>query len=113
MPTYKIIQYVSGQGQNVYQDWLYGLRDGTARIAIDRRIARLEQGNFGDHKPCADGVWELRIDVGPGYRIYYAVDGAAVVLLLVGGDKRTQSRDIKRAVQLWNDWKGRTHDRRG
>jgi putative addiction module killer protein len=64
-------------------------------------------GNFGDHKFCRDGVWELRIDVGPGYRVYYAVAGSQVVLLLCGGDKRTQGADINRACEYWQDWQGR------
>ncbi len=69
---------------------------------------RLEQGNFGDHRFCRDGVWELRIDVGPGYRIYYTLSGSCVVLLLCGGDKRTQARDISRAESLLRDWERRT-----
>lgn len=66
-------------------------------IAVVRRVTRIEQGNFGDHKFCRDGVSELRIDVGAGYRVYYAIAGKRVVLLLCGGDKRTQSADISRA----------------
>ncbi len=93
------------------------LKDVTAKIAIVRRIVRMEQGNFGDHKFCGDGVWELRIDVGVGYRIYYAIAGKQVVLLLCGGNKRTQQTDIRCAIQYWNDWqkgglnmKSKTHD---
>jgi putative addiction module killer protein len=77
------------------------------RIAIDRRINRVELGNFGDHKFCRDGVWELRIDVGPGYRVYYAIAGSQVILLLCAGDKRTQASDIARACEYWQDWQGR------
>jgi putative addiction module killer protein len=69
---------------------------------------RIESGNFGDHNFCRDGVWELRIDVGPGYRVYYAVAGSQVVLLLCGGDKRTQDADTTRAWEYWRDWQGRT-----
>ena len=65
-------------------------------------------GNLGDHKFCRDGVWELRVDVGPGYRVYYAQAGQTLVLLLLGGDKRTQSADIDRAVDHWQDWNRRT-----
>jgi len=65
-------------------------------------------GNFGDHKFCRDGVWELRIDVGHGYRVYYAIAGIQVVLLLCGGDKRTQDTDIDRACEYWQDWQRRT-----
>jgi putative addiction module killer protein len=88
-------------------EWYRTVRDTKARIAIDRRLIRLELGNFGDHKPCLDGVWELRIDVGPGYRPYYALAGTKLVLLLCGGDKRTQTRDIDRACRHWQDWQRR------
>jgi putative addiction module killer protein len=88
-------------------EWRRRLRDTTATIATDRRVNRMELGNFGDHKFCRDGVWELRIDVGPGYRVYYALTGAKVVLLLCGGDKRTQAKDIGRAVECWHDWQRR------
>jgi putative addiction module killer protein/probable addiction module antidote protein len=77
--------YLTQDERDVYEEWHSKLRDLKARIAIDRRINRIELGNFGDHKFCWDGVWELRIDVGPGYRIYYAVDGEQIVLLLCGG----------------------------
>ena len=77
------------------------------RIAVDRRINRIEFGNFGDHKSCRNGAWELRIDVGAGYRVNYAVAGTQVVLLLCGGDKRTQGADIDRACEYWLDWQGR------
>ena len=72
-----------------------------------RRVTRLESGNFGDHKFCRDGVWELRIDVGPGWRVYYALAGRRVVLLLCGGDKRAQEADIAKAVNCWQDWQRR------
>jgi putative addiction module killer protein len=67
----------------------------------------VESGNFGDHKFLRDGVAELRIDVGQGYRVYYGVIGKQVVLLLCGGDKGSQVRDIERATEYWNDWQGR------
>ena len=88
-------------------DWRSGLRDMKARIAVDRRINRIDLGNFGDHRFCRDGVWELRIDVGQGYRVYYAPAGAQFVLLLCGGDKRTQEADIDRACACWQDWQRR------
>lgn len=83
------------------------LRDMRARVAILRRFERVRLGNFGDHKFCRDGVWELRIDVGAGYRVYYARAGQTIVLLLCGGDKRTQSADIIRAADYWQDWRRR------
>lgn len=71
------------------------------------RINRLRLGNFGDHKVVGDGVFELRIDYGPGYRVYFARDGAEIVILLIGGDKRTQDRDIETAKEYWADYKAR------
>jgi putative addiction module killer protein len=91
-------------GRDFYIDWLEKLRDTTAKIAIVRRVARMELGNFGDHQFCREGVWELRIDVGAGYRVYYAITGKEIVLLLCGGDKRTQDADISRACGYWRDW---------
>lgn len=84
-----------------------GLRDARAAAKIVVRIDRLAAGNFGDHKPLRDGVCELRIDWGPGYRVYYAIADAKCVLLLAGGDKRKQSADINRAVANWKDYQDR------
>ncbi len=109
---YEIRHYLTSGEKDVYLDWLCRLRDINARIAIDRRVNRIELGNFGDHRFCRDGVWELRIDVGPGYRVYYAVAGREIVLLLSGGDKRTQDADINRACDFWQDWQRRTSDER-
>jgi putative addiction module killer protein len=107
---YDIRRYLNEDGKDILQSWLSKLKDRAARIAIDRRINRLELGNFGDHKPCRDGVWELRVDFGPGYRIYYARSGEKVVLLLCGGDKRTQDKDIAKACSYWQDWRRRSEN---
>lgn len=80
--------------------WLAGLRDSRAQRRIQARIDRLEIGNPGDVKPVGVGVSEMRIDYGPGYRVYYIQQGMTVVILLAGGDKRTQSRDIATALEL-------------
>src|SRR5688572_6706736 len=72
MNAYRIEHYLTPGEQDLYLDWLRRLRDSQAKVAVIRRVARVELGNFGDHKFCRDGVWELRIDVGPGYRVYYA-----------------------------------------
>ena len=108
MNAYRIEHYLAASsGQDVYSAWLRRLRDSQAKVAVIRRVARMELGNFGDHRFCRDGVWELRIDVGAGLRVYYGRSGSRVVLLLCGGDKRTQDQDIDRAVAHWQDWKQR------
>ena len=99
---YRIEHYLTTDEQkDVYDDWLRRLRDAQAKVAVIRRVTRVEQGNFGDHKFCRDGVWELRIDAGPGYRVYYGLAGHRQVLLLCGGDKRTQDADIDRACPIF------------
>ena len=80
--------------------WLAGLRDGRARARINVRIRRLSVGNPGDVKPVGEGVSEMRIDYGSGYRVYFVQRGAALIILLAGGDKRTQDRDIATAREL-------------
>jgi putative addiction module killer protein len=99
--------YLTRDGSDLVADWLRKLRDMQAKAAIIRRLNRLEQGNFGDFRSLREGVHELRIDVGPGYRVYYARSGKAVVLLLLGGTKRTQEADIDRACDYWRDWQSR------
>ncbi len=83
-----------------YADWFDSLRDRKARARIDVRIRRLSLGNPGDVRPIGSGVSELRIDYGPGYRVYFVQRGPMLIILLAGGDKRTQERDIKRALEL-------------
>ncbi len=86
-------------------DWLQELRDSTAKARIARRIERAIHGNFGDVRPVGEGVSELRIDYGPGYRVYFTRRGNVTILLLCGGDKDTQSRDVARAKALSSQWK--------
>jgi putative addiction module killer protein len=108
---YRIEHYLTEDLQReLFSEWLQRLRDRQGRVAVVRRVTRLEHGNFGDCRFCRDGVWELRLDVGPGYRVYYARSGQRVVLLLCGGDKHTQSADIDRAVSYWQDWQRRADD---
>jgi len=83
-----------------FERWLDGLRDVRARVAIARRIDRMTMGNLGDVRPVGDGVSELRVDVGAGYRVYFVLRGERLVVVLAGGDKASQARDIKRARQL-------------
>jgi putative addiction module killer protein len=84
----------------VFQDWFTKLRDGEAKVRITARIRRLSLGNFGDAKPVGNSVSELRVHHGPGYRIYFVRRGNELVILLCGGDKSSQSRDIARAIVL-------------
>lgn len=85
---------------DTYEKWFARLRDDRVRGRINARIGRLRLGNPGDVRPVGEGVLEMRIDYGPGYRVYFAHRGGSVVVLLAGGDKRTQSRDIRRAIEL-------------
>ena len=84
----------------IYADWLDNLRDLRARARVQVRVERLAAGNAGDAKPVGEGVSELRIDYGPGYRVYFTRRGRNLVILLAGGDKGTQSADIKTALRL-------------
>ena len=88
-------------------EWIDDLKDIRARAQIRARLARVASGNFGDCKPVRDGVQELKIDYGPGYRVYLSKQGPVLVLLLCGSDKTDQSRAIKQAIDYLNDWKQR------
>jgi putative addiction module killer protein len=88
---------------DVFAKWMDGLKDIRARARVQARIGRLAIGNPGDVKPVGEGVSELRISVGPGYRVYFKKKGRRLIVLLAGGDKRTQSRDIKTALRLARD----------
>ncbi|MHB8471801.1 MAG: type II toxin-antitoxin system RelE/ParE family toxin [Gammaproteobacteria bacterium] len=95
-------------GRDLYQRWYDTLRDRQAKLRILQRVNRMTEGHFGDHKPCRNGVWELRIDYGPGYRVYYAKTGTTILLLLAGGNKPRQAEDIDRATQLLADYQRRS-----
>ncbi len=88
-----------------FERWLLRLKDRRARYRINARISRISLGNFGDTKTVRGGIDELRIDFGPGYRVYYTRKGPVIVVLLVGGDKSTQEADIKKAVELAKYWR--------
>jgi putative addiction module killer protein len=103
----EIRRYVSRSGKDVVGDWLSST-EAKAAARIAARLDRLAQGNSGDCKALRNGVWELRIDWGPGYRVYFARIANACVLLLCGGDKRKQSSDIKRAIANFEDFKQRS-----
>jgi len=84
----------------VYRDWINGLRDRVARARIQVRVDRLVYGNPGSHRALREGVSELKIDVGPGYRVYFTERAGELIILLAGGDKSTQRRDVQRAIEL-------------
>jgi putative addiction module killer protein len=88
----------------VYRAWINGLRDTASRARIQVRVDQLVHGNPGQHRNLTGGVSELKIDFGPGYRVYYMQRGTRLILLLAGGDKSTQERDIKRAIELARDF---------
>lgn len=98
---------MNSSGKCPFEEWLGSLKDSKARMRIRARIARLEVGNFGDCKGLRDGVQEIRIDYGPGYRVYLSRQGKVIVLLLCGSDKREQDRAIEKAIDYLKDWKRR------
>ena len=97
--------YHTPNGQEPYIQWFESIRDLKTRTQIQSRIDRIKSGNLGDHKSVGDGVFELRFRYGPGYRIYFGQVGNTIVLLLCGGDKSSQSRDIERAKAYWQEYK--------
>ena len=104
----EIRHYVNLAGEDLFDGWLSQLGDPRAQAKVAARINRLAAGNFGDCKSLGKGLYELRIDWGPGYRVYYTLIGKASALLLCGGDKRKQSSDIERALGYLKDYKSRT-----
>lgn len=105
-----INEYINDKGNSPYADWLGGLKDAKAKAKIMIRVDRMELGLFGDVEPIGEGLSELRLDYGPGYRVYYGREGNKVYLLLCGGDKSTQSKDIKLAKKYWQDHKRRNQN---
>lgn len=101
-------EYLTETGHNPFREWLHSLRDQQARARIRVRLNRVRLGNLGDSKPVGEGVLELRMDFGPGYRVYLGQPGEVLVILLCGGDKRTQTRDITTAKEYWKSYKRRT-----
>lgn len=99
--------YTTSAGRRPFEEWLSALADRQARARIAARLARIEAGNLGDCKPLRDGVQELRIDYGPGYRLYLSRQGPVLVLLLCASDKGGQARAIAQAIEYLNDWKQR------
>ena len=98
--------YQDQEGGVPFREWLSGLRDAAAAARVRIRLNRLRLGNVGVVRALGDGVSELKIDYGPGYRVYYAMCGKTVVLLLIGGDKSTQRKDIATAKRYWKNYQG-------
>ncbi len=105
MPQFSLVEYVEGE-KSYFAEWFSGL-DAAPAARIDRYVRRMEFGNFGDSKPVGKGVRELRIDFGPGYRVYYGIDEGRIILLLGGGTKRGQSQDIRKSIDRWAMYKKR------
>ena len=102
----EIRQYVDSTGRNAYSRWFYGL-DATTQARIFVALDRLERGNFSAMKGVSRGVYEMRLDFGPGYRLYCGKDGETLVILLGGGTKKRQQADIQAAQMLWQEYKAR------
>jgi len=100
----RVIVYANDNGEEPFTDWLYGLRDVVGRRRILARVSRLQQGNYGDCEPVGEGVSELRMFFGSGYRIYFGEQGNDIVVLLSGGDKGSQSKDIQQAKVYWKEY---------
>ena len=105
-----IALYETEDGKRPFKHWLDSLRDKVTIARINARLGRIELGNFGDAKPVGNGVMELRLVFGSGYRIYYGLDDDKLVVLLMGGDKSTQEKDIKTAHNYWSDYLKRTQN---
>lgn len=103
---YTIEYYLTATNKKPFKEWVDGL-DGVTRAKIRIRLDRVRLGNLGKNRNLGEGVYELKIDYGPGYRVYYALNGKTVVLLLLGGDKSTQKKDILQAIAYWEDHKER------
>lgn len=103
----ELLRYQREDGSEPFTDWLASLRDKIAQARIRVRLRQVEAGNLGDCEPVGEGVIELRVHVGAGYRVYCGRHGKTVVMLLCGGDKRSQAADIKYARMLWSEWKRR------
>ena len=103
----EIRNYYTAEGKSPFEEWLNSLQDIKAVSKIDQRLKRVRLGNLGDYKSVGKGVYELRIDYGPGYRVYFRKIGLTIVLLLCGGDKSTQEQDIRKAQEYWRNYEER------
>lgn len=108
MTIYEIRHFRTESGTDVFGQWLDALGDPRTRSRIDVRLLRIERGIFGDVEYLREGVSELKLDFGPGYRIYFGTDGKRIIILLCAGDKSTQKKDINRAIDYWKDYQARS-----
>ena len=106
MPDRQIFYYQTSDGRIPFREWLFRL-DPSAYARVAARLLRLSEGNFGDFKNLGLGIFELRIHWGPGYRVYYGENRGTLIILLCGGDKKSQPRDIRRALEYWRNYKAR------
>lgn len=106
----RTLEYQTPDGQTPFRDWLTGLKDKRAMAKVLSRLATVRAGSMGDCKSLDGGLYELRIDFGPGYRVYFGQDGQTLVILLCGGDKSSQAKDISKARDLWAAYKGEKHE---
>jgi len=109
VPDLNVREYLNVDGISPFNKWLLGLQDLKARARIRTRLDRVSLGNLGDYQPVGDGVFELRFFFGPGYRVYYGLQDDTNVVLLNGGIKDTQQRDIRIAKVIWNDYRKRNN----
>ena len=100
----EIRRYTTAEGRAPFTEWLDSLRDRNVRVRIKSRLDRVEQGNLGDFKSVGEGVFELRINYGPGYRVYFGQVGLTIVVILIAGDKSTQAQNIQQAIEYWKDY---------
>jgi putative addiction module killer protein len=106
--TPKLVKtYVTREGKDVFNEWIDSLTDIKGRAKIRARLARLRAGNLGEYKTVGEGVCEIKVDFGPGYRVYFGQLGNTLIVLLCGGDKSTQDKDIKKAHEYWADYRSR------
>jgi putative addiction module killer protein len=103
----QIVFYADEDGNEPFQVWIDNLRDQQGRRRIINRLFRVQQGNYGDVEPIGEGLSELRLFFGPGYRVYFGEDAGNIVVILCGGDKASQSRDIEAAKVYWKEYKSR------
>ena len=102
-----IRRYITPDGRNPFAEWLSSLRDLNAVVKIEQRLDRVRLGNLGNSKSVGEGVCELKIDFGPGYRVYFGQFGSTIVLVLCGGDKSSQEQDIRKAKEYWKEYEER------